>query len=65
MDVRTYTALRDELSKIAEEIHSQYELAYVPDNLTDSGFHQIQVRVQRPGVKVRTRAGYFYQAKNP
>jgi VWFA-related protein len=57
--------LQDELSKIASEIHSQYELAYVPDTLTQTGFHQIQVKVQRPGVKVRTRAGYFYQAKNP
>jgi VWFA-related protein len=57
--------LQDELSKIATEVHSQYELAYIPDTLTQTGFHQIQVKVQRPGVKVRTRAGYFYQAKNP
>jgi VWFA-related protein len=57
--------LQDELSKIASEIHSQYELAYVPDTLAQTGFHQIQIKVQRPGIKVRTRAGYFYQAKNP
>jgi len=58
-------AVQDQLSKIASEIHSQYELAYVPDTLSQTGFHRIEVQVRRPGVKVRTRAGYFYQAPNP
>lgn len=53
--------VEDQLSRIATEIHSQYELAYVPDTLTQSGFHRIEVRVHRPGLKVRARAGYFYQ----
>jgi len=52
-------ALQDQLNRIASEVNSQYELAYVPDNLTETGFHRIQVEVKRPGVKVRTRAGYF------
>lgn len=56
----TKKAIQDQLSKVANEIHSQYELAYVPDNLGEMGFHRIEVRVQRPNVKVRTRAGYFY-----
>ena len=59
------TALQEQLSKIASEIHSQYELAYVPDTLSQSGFHRIEVQVKRPGVKVRTRAGYFYPEKTP
>lgn len=58
-------ALEKQLSRVATEIHSQYELAYVPDTLTQTGFHRIEVQVRRPGVKVRTRAGYFYQAMNP
>jgi VWFA-related protein len=58
-------SLEDQLSRISSEIHSQYELAYVPDTLAQPGFHRIEVRVGRPGVKVRTRAGYFYSAKNP
>jgi VWFA-related protein len=57
--------VQDELSKIASEIQSQYELAYVPNTLAQTGFHRIEVKVQRPGVKVRTRAGYFHQPKNP
>jgi len=54
-------ALEDQLTRIASEIHSQYELAYVPDTLNQPGFHRIEVQVRRPGVKVRARAGYFYQ----
>src|SRR5438552_920125 len=60
------TALQEQLSRIASEVHSQYELAYVPDTLSQTGqtgFHRIEVQVKRPGVKVRTRAGYFYPEK--
>jgi VWFA-related protein len=55
-------ALQEELSRMASEIHSQYELAYVPQSTSEPGFHTIKVEVQRPGVKVRTRAGYIYTA---
>lgn len=53
-------ALQVHLSQIAAELHSQYELAYVPDDLSSPGFHRIEVKVRRPGVRVRTRLGYFY-----
>jgi VWFA-related protein len=53
--------LPDLLSRISAEINSQYELTYVPDTMGQPGFHKIMVRVARNGVKVRTRAGYFYQ----
>ena len=54
-------ALQDQLNKIASEIHSQYELAYIPNDLSQEGFHRIEVRVSRPGIRVRARAGYFYE----
>lgn len=54
-------AVEAQLSRIGAEIHSQYELAYAPDPLAEGGFHRIQVKVRRPGVKVRARAGYFFQ----
>jgi VWFA-related protein len=54
--------LADQLSRIAAEVHSQYELTYVPDTLAQAGFHRIQVAVNRPGVKIRARAGYFFKA---
>ena len=53
-------ALQVHLGQIASEINSQYELAYVPNNLSKLGFHEIEVRVRRHGVKVRSRLGYFY-----
>ncbi len=52
-------AVQDELNRIANEIHSQYEVAYTPRAPSNHGFHRIEVRVNRPGVKVRARAGYF------
>jgi len=54
-------SVEGQLSRIGTEIHSQYELVYVPDTLTQGGFHRIEVQVRRPGMKVRARAGYFYQ----
>ncbi len=57
--------LEDQLSRMATEINSQYEIAYVPGTLNHPGFHRIEVQVQRPGVKVRARAGYFYQPPQP
>jgi hypothetical protein len=56
--------LQEQLSKIASEVNSQYELAYVPDTLSRGGFHRIEVEVRRPGVKVRARAGYFVEGAN-
>jgi Ca-activated chloride channel homolog len=58
-------ALQEQLSRVASEIHSQYDLAYVPDTLSQPGFHRIEVRVSRPGLKVRARAGYYYAASKP
>lgn len=61
----TEKALQDQFSGMAAEIHSQYELAYVPETPYQPGLHRIEVKVQRPGVKVRTRAGYIYVASKP
>jgi len=58
-------ALETQLSRVASEIQSQYELAYVPDTLPQAGFHRIEVHVRRPGLKVRARAGYFYEPPSP
>lgn len=42
------------------ESHSYYLLAFSPADLNAQGkFHRIEVKVNRPGVNVRTRAGYY------
>jgi VWFA-related protein len=60
-------AIQAHLSQIAADIHSQYLLAYVPDDLSETGFHRLEVKVKRQGVKleIRTRRGYFYDGSNP
>jgi VWFA-related protein len=58
--------VQDELNRIADEIQSQYEIAYVPHTPpSENGFHRIQVHVNRSGVKVRTKAGYFLGGTSP
>ncbi len=58
--------VQDELNRIADEIQSQYEIAYVPHAPpSENGFHRIQVHVDRSGVKVRTKAGYFLGGTSP
>jgi VWFA-related protein len=54
-------ALQNQLNRVADEVHSQYEVAYAPNTLDASGFHRIEVKVAKPGLKVRARAGYFYE----
>jgi VWFA-related protein len=47
------------LDSIGGEIHAQYTLGYRPPGNEPSGFHDIKVVVDRPGVTVRSRPGYY------
>ena len=59
-------ALQSHLSRIAADVHSQYLLTYVPNNLSETGFHRVEVEVNRKDMKlkIRTRRGYFYQGSD-
>jgi len=46
-------------SKIAEELHNHYLLAYTPQKPPDSQWREIGVKVNREGAQVRVRKGYF------
>jgi VWFA-related protein len=48
---------------IGGELNSQYMLSYRPSGSDAPGYHQIKVTVDRPGIKVRTRPGYYLEAK--
>jgi len=54
--------LEEAIAKIGEELHSQYLLSYNPNNKIEGGWHKIQVIVNKPDLKVRTRAGYWMAA---
>jgi hypothetical protein len=44
-------------TQIAEELHNQYVLGFVPQEL-DGKLHKLDVRVKRPRLKIRARQTY-------
>jgi VWFA-related protein len=56
-------SLERALINVGEELHSQYILTYQPNNPEDAGYHEIGVDVNRPGLRVRAREGYWSAAK--
>jgi len=45
---------------IGDELHSQYSIAYAPTNkIADGKFRKIQIHVDRKGLIVRARKGYY------
>ena len=55
--------IENAIDAIGAELNSQYMLSYRPTGSDASGYHQIRVTVDRPGVKVRTRPGYYLESK--
>jgi hypothetical protein len=48
------------LNKVAKEMNEYYNLGYAPPTQThDGSYHRIKVKVERKGVDVRYRTGYF------
>ena len=46
--------------QIGEELRSSYELAYRPTSPGGDGtFHKLVIRAAQPGLRVRTKSGYF------
>jgi VWFA-related protein len=58
--------LEQTVSKIGEELHSQYILTYTPNNLDEPGWHSIVVEVAgRRGFQVRAKDGYYTAGGKP
>lgn len=53
-------AVEEAVQRIGRELHSQYWLTYIPNNLRAEEYHTIEVKVNRPGIKARARPGYMY-----
>jgi VWFA-related protein len=56
-------ALEEAVGKIGKEIHGQYLLSYTPAHAGDSSYHAIRVTLNRPGLEVRSRPGYWASAQ--
>jgi len=56
--VRDMEELQAATARIAEELNSQYVMAYASPHATDGKYHSIRVRTTMPGYKVRARNGY-------
>jgi Ca-activated chloride channel family protein len=52
-NMTTYAAV------MLEELHQQYTLGYYPTAARDGSWRKLEVRVNRPNVRVRNRSGYY------
>ena len=52
-------SIESAVDEIGGELHSQYSLSYTPRGTSETGYHEIKVKVNREGLKVRARPGYY------
>lgn len=57
---RNEKALESAITDIGKDLNSQYLLSYNPNDKDEPGFHTIKVVVDRPGLVIRTRPGYWW-----
>lgn len=57
-------ALASTFTRVAQELRSQYLLAFAPESL-DGKVHRLEVRVKRPGITIRARKSYSAVAEAP
>lgn len=55
---------RTVVSRVADSLAATYSLAYTPAEKPDGKRHRLEVRVRRPGVKVRHREAYLAQTSD-
>ena len=59
--VKTFhdNSIEQAMNRVGQELHAEYTLAYDAPTGGPWGYHQITVKVTKPGFDVRTRPGYF------
>lgn len=56
-ELRRAQDLPSTFARVAEELHRQYALGFEPSKLDDK-MHKVEVKVKKPGMKVRARKNY-------
>jgi VWFA-related protein len=58
----TSRGLEKAIADIGQDLNNQYVLSYAltAETKSEPGFHNIVVKVDRPGLKIRTRPGYWW-----
>lgn len=56
-ELRRAEDLASAFARVADELHRQYALGFEPASLDDK-MHKLQVKVKKPGMKVRARKNY-------
>ncbi|MGC1944448.1 MAG: VWA domain-containing protein [Candidatus Acidiferrales bacterium] len=59
LNAKKDSTIQKAVDAIGGEIHAQYSLGYRPPPDVESGYHELKVTVDRAGVSVRTRPGYY------
>jgi hypothetical protein len=61
-DFVTERGLEKAITDIGQDLNNQYVLSYrlTDETKSEPGFHNIVVRVDRPGLVIRTRPGYWW-----
>ena len=55
-------SIENAIDEIGGELHAQYIISYTPVGTSEFGYHEIKVQVDKKGLKVRARPGYFVAA---
>ena len=51
--------IQQAMDAIGGELHAEYTISYHPPGDEPSGYHEIKITVNKPGLTVRTRPGYY------
>jgi len=59
INVKKDGSIQKAMDEIGGELHTDYTLSYHPAGNDTSGYHEIKITVDKPGLTVRTRPGYY------
>jgi Ca-activated chloride channel family protein len=62
IEIEKSSDFRAEILRVLEEFRSRYVLTFTPQGVVAGGFHTLEVKTRRGGMRVRARPGYVSSA---